>query len=90
MVSNRWLSIYVDGMSRRSAPAASGLALVLSFSLATACRAADATTTAADGISARYESRDQHDPNGIGKFYLGREIGRSPTRNSRPDPSILC
>src|SRR5262245_28625786 len=22
----------------------------------------------------RYEMRDQHDPNGIGKFYMGREI----------------
>ena len=25
---------------------------------------------------ARYESREAHDPNGIGKFYMGREIAR--------------
>lgn len=24
----------------------------------------------------RYETRDRHDPNGIGKFYMGREIAR--------------
>ncbi len=27
-------------------------------------------------LSARYEFRDNHDPNGIGKFYLGREIAQ--------------
>lgn len=26
--------------------------------------------------TSRYEYRDEHDPNGIGKFYLGREIAR--------------
>lgn len=26
------------------------------------------------GESSRYEFRDEHDPNGIGKFYMGREI----------------
>lgn len=39
------------------------------------CRAADETPKADAGPS-RYEYRQQHDPNGIGKFYLGREIAR--------------
>jgi protein-L-isoaspartate O-methyltransferase len=34
------------------------------------CGAADPSTNAAS----RYETRQQHDPNGIGQFYLGREI----------------
>ncbi len=27
-------------------------------------------------VSPRYETRTEHDPNGIGKFYMGREIAR--------------
>jgi ubiquinone/menaquinone biosynthesis C-methylase UbiE len=30
----------------------------------------------ADPAPARYETRKEHDPNGIGKFYMGREIAR--------------
>ena len=35
-------------------------------------RAEDAPTDPTSG--GRYELRELHDPNGIGKFYLGREI----------------
>src|SRR5438874_10367814 len=35
-----------------------------------AAEATNKTDTAAPG----YEHREQHDPNGIGKFYMGREI----------------
>ena len=49
---------------------------------------------------ARYEVRDQHDPNGIGKFYLGREIAQvmghqgadwleRPEREAEEKPSLL-
>lgn len=38
-----------------------------------ACVVAQETATA---VAERYEVREQHDPNGIGKFYLGREIAR--------------
>ena len=59
-------------MSRGISLASYGLAFVISFSLAG--RAADdATRPATDGPT-RYEYRQEHDPNGIGKFYLGREI----------------
>jgi SAM-dependent methyltransferase len=30
----------------------------------------------AEAATSRYEFRDRHDPNGIGKFYLGREIAQ--------------
>ena len=74
--------------------------MLISFSLATACRTADATTAAAEAVSARYESRDQHDANGIGKFYLGREIARvmghqaaewleRPEREEEEKPDLL-
>ena len=36
---------------------------------------ADATTNSAVTLPG-YETRTNHDPNGIGKFYLGREIAR--------------
>lgn len=36
--------------------------------------AAERLTAQEDGRSERYEIRDEHDPNGIGKFYMGREI----------------
>ena len=59
-------------MSRGISLASYGLAFVISFSLAG--RAADdATRPATDGPT-RYEYRQEHDPNGIGKFYMGREI----------------
>jgi ubiquinone/menaquinone biosynthesis C-methylase UbiE len=49
---------------------------------------------------ARYEYREQHDPDGIGKFYLGREIAQvmghlgadwldRPTREQEEQPSRL-
>ncbi len=33
-----------------------------------------APVTTANAPASRYETRSQHDPNGIGKFYMGREI----------------
>jgi SAM-dependent methyltransferase len=33
-----------------------------------------AVAPAAEPESPRYETREEHDPNGIGKFYMGREI----------------
>ena len=44
--------------------------LLLALTLSTAFAAAESPKAA----EARYETRAQHDPNGIGKFYLGREI----------------
>lgn len=39
------------------------------------CFAQDASTATADTDAAlRYTFKEQHDPNGIGKFYMGREI----------------
>lgn len=35
-----------------------------------------AVAVAAAHAPARYETREQHDPDGIGKFYLGREIAQ--------------
>src|SRR6266446_4817090 len=35
---------------------------------------ADDTAKPAGAAPARYEQRAEHDPNGIGKFYMGREI----------------
>lgn len=37
---------------------------------------ADEKTAASPEVDGRYEYREIHDPNGIGKFYLGREIAR--------------
>src|SRR5258705_7044061 len=34
------------------------------------------TTNSAAAASARYEIRKEHDPDGIGKFYMGREIAQ--------------
>jgi len=56
-------------MLRSSAPMPK-LLLFLSLLLCANLRAAD-TPTPPDPL---YETRAQHDPNGIGKFYLGREI----------------
>ena len=35
---------------------------------------AECVAQPAESPSPRYEFRDEHDPNGIGKFYMGREI----------------
>src|SRR2546427_4686711 len=43
------------------------------LALCIACQA-QSTNPPAATESARYEVRQQHDPNGIGKFYMGREI----------------
>jgi ubiquinone/menaquinone biosynthesis C-methylase UbiE len=56
-----------------------GLSVTLSLLLAIglswyACAAPQATT--AKPQSPHYETRRDHDPDGIGKFYLGREIAR--------------
>lgn len=61
-------------MSRKITPAGSGLAFLLAFSVDAVCRAADEAAPAADAGPGRYELRREHDPNGIGKFYMGREI----------------
>jgi len=37
-------------------------------------RVSNDTATASTAASKRYEKRPDHDPNGIGKFYMGREI----------------
>src|SRR6516165_6017961 len=38
--------------------------------------AAASSVVAAQDAKARYETRQEHDPNGIGKFYMGREIAQ--------------
>lgn len=60
-----------------------------------------ALRASADEASAsRYETRAEHDPNGIGKFYMGREIARvmghegadwleRPTREEQEQPAKL-
>src|SRR5439155_13005289 len=50
-----------------------GPILLLVLSAALSSRTADETAKTGAGAS-RYEFRQAHDPNGIGKFYLGREI----------------
>src|SRR4051794_9507344 len=40
------------------------------------CPAPESVTSAAAEPSSRYEVRREHDPDGIGKFYLGREIAQ--------------
>jgi ubiquinone/menaquinone biosynthesis C-methylase UbiE len=49
------------------------LLLCLPFWIGPVARSADQEPQAKD-TSSRYEFRKEHDPNGIGKFYLGREI----------------
>lgn len=48
------------------------LLLILLAALTTACRAAEPPRPA----GAAYEKREDHDPNGTGIFYMGREIAR--------------
>ncbi len=50
------------------------LLLVGGLAFATAFTCAAGTNTPA--LAPRYETRAEHDPNGIGKFYLGREIAQ--------------
>ncbi|QDU39318.1 putative methyltransferase YcgJ [Maioricimonas rarisocia] len=50
------------------------LPLVLAFLAPTPSLPADDATATAE--RPRYEFREDHDPNGIGKFYMGREIAR--------------
>jgi precorrin-6B methylase 2 len=54
------------------------LTLLVSFALATINGrvAADRETESPDKIAPRYETRKEHDPDGIGKFYMGREIAQ--------------
>src|SRR2546426_141066 len=65
----------------------------------TAGAAADETTRTATNAP-RYEYRQEHDPNGIGKFYLGREIAHvmghqaadwleRPEREAEEKPDVL-
>jgi len=87
-------------MNGRSSAATFGLAFVLSLSLPMAGRAADAAAATTDATPARYEIRQRHDPNGIGKFYLGREIAHvmghqaadwleRPEREEEEKPDLL-
>src|SRR5437016_2006284 len=87
-------------MNGRSSAATFGLAFVLSLSLPMAGRAADAAAATTDAAPARYEIRQRHDPNGIGKFYLGREIAHvmghqaadwleRPEREEEEKPDLL-
>src|SRR5205809_1600057 len=73
------------------------LLMVCPFGLG--CRAADQTAESATSTS-RYEYREPHDPNGIGKFYLGREIAEvmghqaadwleRPEREAEEKPDLL-
>src|ERR1700722_558630 len=50
---------------------ANGLALMLALAAVGSLRADDKDKPKA---KPEYETRQEHDPNGIGKFYLGREI----------------
>jgi SAM-dependent methyltransferase len=53
------------------------LALILGLTtIPTGWVAADQETKPAVKPAPTYETRKEHDPNGIGKFYLGREIAR--------------
>src|SRR6266852_9158827 len=51
-----------------------GLRLVLVFVAAVSSVAAGQETKISAEPVPRYETRKEHDPNGIGKFYMGREI----------------
>ena len=73
------------------------LLMVCPFGLG--CRAADQTAESATSTS-RYEYREPHDPNGIGRFYLGREIAQvmghqaadwleRPEREAEEKPDLL-
>src|SRR5687767_14868546 len=62
-------------MHARSAPNDfCALALVLFCGLMFASDLAHSAETNSPTPASRYETRAEHDPNGIGKFYMGREI----------------
>src|SRR5437667_7703892 len=76
-----------------------GPILLLVLSAALSSRTADETAKTGAGAS-RYEFRQAHDPNGIGKFYLGREIAHvmghqaadwleRPEREAEEKPDLL-
>jgi ubiquinone/menaquinone biosynthesis C-methylase UbiE len=50
------------------------LVLYLAFLLASTGASAQTAPAKEDKADDRYEYREDHDPNGIGKFYMGREI----------------
>src|SRR5215831_16371428 len=52
------------------------LLVCLPFALCLAVRADDETQKKPKAEPERYEFRKEHDPNGIGKFYMGREIAQ--------------
>src|SRR6267378_4160667 len=69
-------------------------------SLGSAVWAAEVANPHVAAESARYEVRDQHDPDGIGKFYMGREIAHvmghqaadwleRPERENEERPDLL-
>jgi precorrin-6B methylase 2 len=74
--------------------------LAASITALSPCPKAAEPEKTTDGQQARYEYRKQHDPDGIGKFYLGREIAEvmghqaaewleRPEREREEEPSRL-
>src|SRR5438093_1369541 len=45
-----------------------------------ACSTAQRAEPPAKSTEPRYETRKEHDPNGIGKFYMGREMAMAMTK----------
>jgi protein-L-isoaspartate O-methyltransferase len=73
---------------------------VLSLLIAGSLPANAADSTTATNAALKYETREQHDPNGIGRFYLGREIAHvmghegaewleRPEREKQERPDLL-
>src|SRR3954470_1247753 len=73
---------------------------ILTGSLSVAVWAAETQNVAPITASSRYEFRAEHDPDGIGKFYMGREIAHvmghqaadwleRPERDSEEKPELL-
>ncbi len=50
------------------------LLMASTFTMANRCHAQEKDKTPSSDENKRYTFRKEHDPNGIGKFYLGREI----------------
>jgi len=76
------------------------LAVLLLCGISSAAFLARATETNLLASASRYETRAEHDPNGIGKFYMGREIAHvmghqaadwleRPTREEEERPDLL-
>jgi len=85
-------------MTNHARRACQVLSLCLISGLHAAIPAAEEKTTV--DADSRYEHRQQHDPNGIGKFYLGREIAHvmghqaadwleRPEREAEEKPELL-